>query len=121
MYTVIVETSFNASHNLTLPDGSKEKLHGHEWKIAAKVTSNKLNKMGLVIDFHRLKSLIEGIVSDINGRKLEEIEFFQKNNSSAENVAKYIYEKLGTILPKSVQLNDITVTEEPGYLAKFEK
>ncbi|MHC5073639.1 MAG: 6-carboxytetrahydropterin synthase, partial [Planctomycetota bacterium] len=43
------------------------------------------------------------------------------NNSSAENVAKYIYEKLGTILPKSVQLNDITVTEEPGYLAKFEK
>jgi len=121
LYTVIVETSFKASHQLTLANGSKEPLHEHEWKIAVRVASKKLNKIGLVIDFHRLKCLLESAVSDIDGCQLENIEFFHKNNSSAENVAKYIYEKLEAMLPKSVQLKDITATEEAGCLAKFEK
>ncbi|MHC4187199.1 MAG: 6-pyruvoyl trahydropterin synthase family protein [Planctomycetota bacterium] len=121
MHTVIVETNFRASHQLQLPSGSREPLHEHQWKVSVQVTRKKLNKMGLVIDFHYLKGLVDSTVSDINGHPLEKTEFFQKNNSSAENVAKYIYEKLETILPKSVQLNNITITEENGCLAKFEK
>jgi 6-pyruvoyl-tetrahydropterin synthase len=121
LYSVIIETSFRASHQLKLPSGSKEPLHEHEWKAAVRVTRKKLNKMGLVIDFQYLKGLVDSIVSDIDAQPLEKIQFFQKNNSSAENVAKYIYEKLEIMLPKSVQLNDITVTEENGCLAKFEK
>ena len=121
MYSVIIETNFRAPHQLRLPDGSKEPLHDHDWKIAVSVTSKKLNKTGLVIDFHCLKGFLDSAVSDIDGQQLEKIEFFQKNNSSAENVAKYIYEKLETMLPKSVKLEDVTVTEETGCLAKFEK
>jgi len=121
VYSVIVETSFNAAHQLTLPDGSKEKRHNHNWKVTASVSSETLNKMGLVVDFHRLKHLLENIVSRISGSQLEKTTFFQKNNSSAENVAKYVYEKLETMLPKSVKLKQITVTEEKGCTAKFEK
>ncbi|MHC4758981.1 MAG: 6-pyruvoyl trahydropterin synthase family protein [Planctomycetota bacterium] len=121
MYSVIVETNFRAPHQLTLPNGSREPLHEHDWKIATRVTSKKLNKMGIVIDFYRLKGLVQNTVSDIDGEALEKIEFFQRNNSSAENVAKYIYEKLEMVLPKSVKLEDVTVTEETGCLAKFEK
>jgi 6-pyruvoyl-tetrahydropterin synthase len=121
LYSVVVETNFRASHQLTMPNGSKEPLHDHDWKIAALVSSKNLNKMGLVMDFRRLKSLVDNIVSDFDGQKLEQLEFFQKNISSAENVAKYIYEKLEAMLPKSVKLNGITVTEERGCIAKFEK
>jgi 6-pyruvoyltetrahydropterin/6-carboxytetrahydropterin synthase len=121
LYSVIVESNFRAPHQLRLPDGSKEPLHDHDWKIAVSVTSNKLNKMGLIIDFHCLKGLVDSAVSDIDGQQLGKIEFFEKNNSSAENVAKYIYAKLETMLPKSVKLNNIKVTEETGCSAKYEK
>ncbi len=121
MFTIIVETSFKASHRLTLPDGSKEAVHYHNWTASAKVSSEKLNRMGLVMDFYRLRGLLDRTVFDFSGIQLEQIAFFRENNSSAENVAKYIYEKLQTKLPKGVELDEITVIEEPGCLAKFEK
>ncbi|MFC1739375.1 6-pyruvoyl tetrahydropterin synthase family protein [Planctomycetota bacterium] len=121
LFTVTVETSFRASHQLTLPDGSKEKIHHHNWQVAAQVSSEKLNKRGLVMDFCRLRAALESVLSDFGGVQMEELAFFRQNNSSAENVAKYIHAKLQAKLPKDVKLNDITVVEEPGCWARFEK
>ena len=121
MFTVSVETHFWASHQLTLPDGSKEPLHRHNWAVTADVSSDKLNSMGLVMDFCRLKAMVDNIVAEFDNIPLDRIDYFQRNNSSAENVAKYIYEKLMTKLPGDVNLQSISVVEEPGCSAKFGK
>ena len=121
MFTVSVETHFWASHQLTLPDGRKEPVHRHNWLVTADVSSSKLNSMGLVMDFHRLKAMVDNIVAELDDTVLEEEDYFQRNSSSAEAVAKYIYEKLRTKLPKGVKLNHIGVIEEPGCSAKFGK
>lgn len=119
MLTVSVETCFWASHQLTLPDGSKEPVHSHNWAVTAYVGSNTVSNMGLVMDFRRLKAMLDDIVAEFDNVALEGIDYFQQNNSTAENVARYIYEKLQTTLPKGVKLEAVEVAEEPGCAAKF--
>lgn len=119
MFKINIETHFHASHQLALPDGSKEPLHNHDWVVTADVGSEKLDRMGLVMDFGCLTSTVENIVSELDNNTLERIEYFRQHNSSAENVAKYIYEKLEPRLPKEVKLLSISVVEEPGCSAKF--
>ena len=119
MFTVSVETSFRASHQLVLADGSKEPPHSHNWLVTANVSSDNLSSTGVVIDFHKLKAMVDNIVGKFDNMVLDKIDYFQQNNSSAENVAKYIYEKLSPKLPKGVKLRSIKVVEEPGCSAKF--
>ena len=119
MLNVSVETRFWASHQLTLPDSSKEPVHSHNWSVTAEVARDKLSNMGLVMDFHRLKAMLDDIVAEFDNVKLDGIDYFQPINSTAENVAKYIFEKLQLKLPKDVKLEAVTVAEEPGCSAKF--
>lgn len=119
MFTVSVETNFRASHQLTLPDGSKEPSHIHHWRVSAKVCRDKLDGTGLVMDFDRLKVMVDNIVGELGDTSLAENDYFKANNPSAENVSRYIYERLRGELPRGVKLRSIRVTEEPGYWAEF--
>ncbi len=119
MFAVSVETRFQASHQLILPDGSKEPAHNHNWSVIANVSSDRLNNMGVVINFQELKAMVNNVVAGFDNSALERIGYFQQNNPSAENVAKYVYEKLHPRLPKGVKLRNIRVIEEPGCSAEF--
>ncbi len=121
MFTISVETGFRASHRLTLPDGSKEPLHEHNWRVVAQVGSDKLNAMGFVMDFHHLRGLLDSALSQFQDTAMEQHPCFARNNISAENVAKYVYESLEGRLPVGVRLQKIKVVEEPGCSAKFTK
>jgi len=119
MFTISVETHFRASHQLTLPDGSKETSHNHQWQIKANVSSNRLNNIGIVMNFHKLKELLDNSVAELDNTALEKNSYFRQNNPTAENVAKYIYDKLKSELPEGVKLRSIKVIEAPGCSAKF--
>lgn len=119
MFTIAVETHFRASHQITLPDGSKEPLHKHDWIATVEVSSGKLNEMGLVMDFVLLKKDVKKIVVPFENTALETHDYFRKTNSSAENVAKFIYEQLQPIIPPGVKLESVSVVEEPLCRAKY--
>ena len=119
MFTVSVEMSFRASHQLTLADGSREAAHEHNWSVRADVSSEKLGGTGVVMDFHGLKRLLGEVVGELEGSTLESVGPLRENNASAENVAKYIYEGLQGKLAKGAVLESITVGEEPGCWAKY--
>ena len=119
MFTISVETSFWASHQLLLPEGSKEPVHHHNWLVSAGLSSDKLNSMAVVMDFQELKAMLDDIVSEFDNTSLNEISYFRQNNPSAENVARYIYEKLRDKLPEGVKLQNVRVVEEPGCAANF--
>ena len=121
MFTTSVETHFRAPHQLTLSDGSKEPLHHHDWVVTAEVSSDKLNSMGFVMDFSRLKAEVDKVTSEFDGISLESIDYFRRNNSSAENVSKYIYDKLELALRSGVRLRSVRVIEAPGCSAEFSK
>jgi len=119
MYVIRVERYFKASHQLGLPDGSKEPVHSHDWMVTADVGSERLNSMGIVMNFRKLQAMIDKIIAGFNNTALESISFFQQNNPSAENVARYIYNKLQIELPEGVKLRNVRVVEEPGCSAIF--
>ncbi len=119
MFTIRVETHFQASHRLTLPDGSIELAHDHDWLVTVDVSSEKLDRMGLVMSFQKLKALIDETIGDFDHTAMNTISYFKQNNPSAENVAKYIYDRLQVKLPEGVKLRSIRVVEEPGCSAEF--
>lgn len=121
MFTISVETHFKASHKLNLPDGSKEPAHYHDWVVTAEVSSKKLNNMAIVINFQKLKQMLDNIVSNFHNAALNKLSYFGQNNPSAENVARYIFERLDRKLPKELKLENVKVVEEPGCWAKFSK
>jgi 6-pyruvoyltetrahydropterin/6-carboxytetrahydropterin synthase len=102
-----------------LPNGSKEPIHKHDWIVTADVGSDKLNSIGIVMNFRKLQAMIDKIIAGFDNTALESISFFQQNNPSAENVARYIYNKLQIELPEGVKLRNVRVVEEPGCSAIF--
>jgi 6-pyruvoyltetrahydropterin/6-carboxytetrahydropterin synthase len=121
LFTISVQTSFWAPHQLKLPDGRKEKSHSHNWLVQANVSSSQLNKMGICFDFNKLKTVLISITDTLTNGQIEDNPYFQQNNSSAELLAKYIYERLEQQLPEELNLESVTVTEEPGCSASFRK
>ena len=116
----MIETSFTASHQLTL-SGGKECHHSHDWLVRTAVCGDKLDEMNMVIDFNDLKEKAVGIIAPFNGARLEELDCFKNVNVSAETVAKYIYDRLETLLPGHVKLRYIEITEAPGCCVKYFK
>lgn len=104
---------------MTLPDGSKEPVHHHDWLVTADVSSEKLDNMGVVMSFQKLRAMMDAAVGDFDRGAIESAAYFQQNNPSAENVARYIYERLLTNLPEGVKLRNVRVVEEPGCSATF--
>lgn len=121
MFTIRVETNFRASHRITTPDGSKEPLHYHNWTVAAVVGSEQLGGEQLVMDFGRLKKLLDEIIAEFDNSDLGKRKIFQKNNPSAEIMAEYVYDILEPQLPENVKMVSIEITEQPGCIAKYTK
>ena len=115
MFTITVETTFTARHQLTTAQGQKEPLHSHDWIVCSAVSADRLDEIGLVVDFDDLKAKIEEVTSPFNGARLEEL------NASAENVAKYIYDKIEPLLPSHVKLRYVEVAEATGCRAKYSR
>lgn len=123
MFTITVETTFDATHQLTLPDGSVEELHEHCFKVRAAVSAQTLDKMDTVMDFHLLKQQLDDILAPLVGQNLEEVEYFVDAgiNASAETVARYIYERLSPLMADNAALRFAEVMEQADCWAKYEK
>ena len=121
MFTITIETNFNASHQLTYQNGTKEDLHCHNWCARVAVSTETLNQDGLAIDFVDLKAKIDTITSDFQGAQLEKLPCFAGVNASAEIVAQYLHRTIKPLLPLQTKLLYTEVMEAPGCWAKFSR
>ena len=94
MYEVTIIKSFSAAHILSEIGGKCEELHGHNFKVEITVAAGELNSTGLLIDFRFLKKVLGEILEDIDHKHLNTLISFSDINPSAENISKYIYEKM---------------------------
>ena len=94
MYEVTIIKSFSAAHVLAEIGGKCEELHGHNFKVEATVAASDLSSTGLLIDFRVFKKWLDEILEDMDHRHLNIIPSFSDINPSAENIAKYICEKM---------------------------
>ena len=107
MFKLIIKKEFSSAHVLNGHPGDCKRMHGHNWTVEAKVEGDKINKIGMVIDFKDIKNKLGEIISRLDHRYLNDIEPFTENNPTAENISKYIYKELS----KNINTDNIKVSE----------
>ncbi len=94
MYELKVVTKFAAAHQLTMVGSKCENLHGHNWKVEVYVTGEKLDKGGVVMDFGEIKKHVAEIMSMLDHKYLNELDYFQQSQPSSENIAYFVATEL---------------------------
>ncbi|MEA2014093.1 MAG: 6-carboxytetrahydropterin synthase [Thermodesulfobacteriota bacterium] len=93
MYEITVKKTFSAAHTLVI-GGKREELHGHNFKVEATVSSEGLNKEGLVLDFRVLKKWLDEILEELDHTFLNDLTAFKNSSPTAENIATFIYNRM---------------------------
>jgi 6-pyruvoyltetrahydropterin/6-carboxytetrahydropterin synthase len=120
MFEISVEHTFASGHALRGYKGKCEHLHGHNYKLLVTVAGEKLDDIGLLIDFLELRAAVEAVTEPFDHRMLNEIPPFDHLNPTAENMAKYFCEALETELrEKGVRVQAVTVWETETSSATY--
>ncbi len=120
VYTLKVLADFGSAHSLRDYPGDCARLHGHNWKVEVEVLSRSLNELGIAIDFKRIKQVARDICGELDHRYLNEIPPFDKINPTAENIAAYLYGRIGEkINSESVQVAAITLWETDNASVRY--
>ena len=94
MYELKIVTHFAAAHQLTMVGEKCENLHGHNWKIEVYVAGKKLDEAGVLIDFGVIKKHVAEIMSLLDHKFLNDLDYFKNNQPSSENIAGVIAREL---------------------------
>jgi len=116
MYSVRIESSFSAAHNLKGYKGTCEQLHGHNWRVAVEVSGPSLDNTGILVDFRLMKKELNAVIKKLDHTHLNRIPYFKKINPTSENIARFIYESLSPSLPG---LSSVTVWESDTSRATY--
>jgi 6-pyruvoyltetrahydropterin/6-carboxytetrahydropterin synthase len=110
MYRVKKRLEIAGAHKLSLDYESKcSNIHGHNWIVEIYMQSKDLDRNGMVMDFTHIKKEIHDAldhkyINDVVGV-----------NPTAENIARWICEKLGE------KCYRVTVQESEGNIAEYER
>lgn len=119
--------SFSACHRLhctSLSDEENRKIfgkcnnvngHGHNYKVEVTVTGPMDPMTGMIVNISDLKKLIQTWVMDLLDHKNIDldVEYFKDKVSSAENIAKFIFDQLRihNSFPNEVTLHSVKLYE----------
>jgi 6-pyruvoyltetrahydropterin/6-carboxytetrahydropterin synthase len=114
VYRISVEEHFDAAHALRGYKGKCEALHGHRFKVVAKIEASALDDIGLAYDFTGLKAHLNGVIARFDHVNLNDIPPFDKINPSSENIASTVYKELKSKLAgDKISLTAVEVWESP--------
>jgi len=120
MYEVTIRKSFSAAHLLREIGGKCEELHGHNFIVEISAAAEMLNQEGLVIDFRLLKRWTDEVLDQIDHKYLNELPFFKGMNPSSENIARFLYERIGEkAKPAKIPLSRVTVWESESARVSY--
>ena len=110
MFELSVKGDFASSHILNGYDGKCKNLHGHTWKVEVTVAGDKLDPVGLLVDFKLLKKQLKDFLENLDHVHLNDLPAFQHMNPTTENLARHIYEGFSRMCAP-VQLKKVVVWE----------
>lgn len=110
MYYVSKRMEIAGSHKLNLDYESKcQNLHGHNWIVTVYLKGESLNHNGMLMDFTHIKKQIHDVLDHQHINDIVEV------NPTAENMSKWICDKLGDMCYK------VQVQESEGNIATYER
>ncbi|OPX86265.1 MAG: 6-carboxy-5,6,7,8-tetrahydropterin synthase [Pelotomaculum sp. PtaB.Bin104] len=125
MYELMIRTNFAAAHSLRDYNGPCARLHGHTWQVEVVLTGRQLDSYGMLVDFRELKSRTKKIIEELDHQDLNALEPFAHNNGgnpTAENLSRYLFERLKakfSSLQREVKITLVRVCESPEACAAY--
>ncbi|MGL4184831.1 MAG: 6-carboxytetrahydropterin synthase QueD [Thiotrichaceae bacterium] len=120
IYTLKVLADFASAHTLRDYPGACSRMHGHNWKIEAEVQATQLNEIGMAIDFKEIKREVRAIADELDHRYLNELAPFQDINPTAENIARYFFQRLAQRLNNErVHVSALTIWETDRACVRY--
>ncbi len=98
MFDVEIRRSFSAAHQLKGYNGDCRNLHGHNYSVVVNVRAEKLNSIGIALDFKLLKSALDEVLGGYDHHNLSELPAFQSVNPTSEILAQTIYRAMSANL-----------------------
>ena len=114
-FHITLRRTFCASHQLALPGGALEPLHGHNWHVRLVVerADGGLDAIGTVCDFHDVEAWLDTALKPLHNRHLNDL----LDVVSAERVAEHIGRSVAT--PAGVRVVECEVSEAEGCSATW--
>lgn len=121
MYEISVSAAFEAAHFISGYDGKCARLHGHNWTVEAIIRGQETDKLGMLVDFKILKAELNKVLNEFDHRYLNELETFARENPTAENIARKVFERLAAseIFSGSMKLHAVKVCETPNSCVTY--
>lgn len=119
MYKVSVYDYFSSAHQLNGYQGKCENIHGHNWKVEVELGGEKLDDVGMLVDFTDVKSLLKNLLSELDHKMLNDLEPFKNMNPSSELIAKYLYNKIKPGLSSGVNICAVHIWESERSKATY--
>ena len=122
MFELSINGHFASAHLLRGYDGPCKNLHGHTWKVEATIAGEKLDPIGLLVDFVQVKQVIREVMGRLDHQFMNDLEPFKRVNPSAENVAKYFYDEVTRQLrglPPGARVTDVVLWETDTSRAQY--
>lgn len=121
MFQLNVAVYIDSAHFLNGYPGKCANIHGHTWKVEAVVRGEKVNDIGLLIDFNEIKTIIIDAVSLFDHKLINDIEPFNRINPSSENMAQFFYFEIKKKLShyENIKLYQVVVSESRDTAAVY--
>ena len=122
LFEVMIERNFSSAHQLRGYRGKCENLHGHNYRIEIYARGRELDNIGLLVDFVELKAAADEVVNYLDHRNINELPPFDEElNPSAENLARYILERVSSrVGDERVQVYKVRCFETPTSVATYQ-
>ncbi len=112
MFEVSVEQTFAAGHALRNYRGKCENVHGHNYRVQITMAGPKLDEIGLLVDFVEVKNLMGEVIDYLDHQFINDLAPFDAINPSAENMAKYFYDRVSAGLKSGdVRISEVKIWE----------
>jgi 6-pyruvoyltetrahydropterin/6-carboxytetrahydropterin synthase len=119
-YTLKIIEDFASAHTLRDYPGDCNRMHGHNWKIEVEVVAEKLDSVGMGVDFKVIKTAARVLAKQLDHRYLNDIEPFDRVNPTAENLAAFFYRGLSQALNNErLRVSSVTMWETERASARY--
>ena len=121
-FEVMIERNFSSAHQLRGYKGKCENLHGHNYRVEIYARGAELDNIGLLVDFGELKEAADEVVQYLDHRNINELAPFDEElNPSAENLARFILERIASsISDERVEIYKVRCFETPTSVATYQ-
>ena len=124
-FELLVRSRFEAAHHLTAYRGAPEAVHGHSWRVEARIAADRLGPEGYAIDFVEIQGQLDALASRFHHVDINTVPPFDRRSPTTEHLAEWFFTELTSWLAghrsaaasETARIAAVTVWEGPDCAA----